>query len=74
MKKRIVRLCLWGGFALFLVGSSSCGVGFLSVFDYTNQEAQEFGANAMNFGVWSVILSIGMIIVGSSIKAISKNT
>ena len=71
--QRVARFLLWGGLAILIISFTSCGVGFVAVLGAVagDPDAEEVTTGAMTFEVFGFAISIGMLIVGSILKAIS---
>ena len=73
-KQRAARFLLWGGFALFIAGLASCGVGCIGAADSAfnqNPESESIASGGIGASFHMVVISIVMVFVGSILKAIS---
>ena len=71
--QRVARFLLWGGLAVLIISFTSCGVGCVAGLGTVagDPDAEEVMTGALTFGVFGSAISIGMLIVGSVLKAIS---
>ena len=71
--QRVARFLLWGGLAILIISFTSCGVGCVAGIGTVagDSDAEEVMTGAIAFGVVGFVISIGMLIVGSILKAIA---
>ena len=73
--QRVARFLLWGGLAILIISFTSCGVGCVAGLGTVagDPDAEEVMTGAVAFGVFGLVISIGMLTVGSILKAIAPN-
>ncbi len=75
-RQRVTRFLLWGGLALFIVGTSACTVGCLGAASSAflgNPEGESLATGGIQSGFLMVTISLLMIVVGAILKATARD-